>query len=275
MAFFGVGTETYLFVNGLKANQEIKLAENKVLMPVLCPFPFEIISKKIKNDIDFSIIVLNANSITSQLKIVADNPKDLAASAWNTQWDLILLSAIFNCPSVCNLQCSHSINAISDKSILEVTNYHLKGLFAEPYIITKEDTEWLEQYYLSAQSLLDMDSFTIATHSLATYKWHNLPRVQMAILWAGIEALFNISSELSFRTSLYVSKFLGNGRKETEKKIFEDTKNLYKIRSSAVHGSKIKGDAALPVEKSALLLNSLIKKCIELKSLPSIDELPF
>ena len=33
-----------------------------------------------------------------------------------------------------------------------------------------------------------------------------MPRVQLAILWAGIESLFRINNELSFRISLYIAK---------------------------------------------------------------------
>jgi len=273
MSIFGMGTEAYLYVNGLIINEEIRINENKILMPVQCKPSIDILSQSVKNDVDFAVLILCERSITSQMKIIAENPKNLAAEAWNSQWDLVLLSAIFKCDAVCNLQCTHPIDAITDDATLKVTNYHLRGLFGEPYTITKEDTEWLKRYFANAQSLLDNNSFSTAIHSMATYRWHTMPKVQLAILWAGIESLFGINSELSFRISLYISNFLAGSDKDKAKGIFDETKSLYKARSSAVHGDNIRGDLDSFVEKSSSLLNKLIIKCVVANEMPNVEDL--
>lgn len=54
---------------------------------------------------------------------------------------------------------------------------------------------------------------------------------------------------------------------------FANVKRLYKQRSAAVHGSKMKGDAQAAIRESADLLLRLIKRCIENKSLPDLDTL--
>ena len=100
-----------------------------------------------------------------------------------------------------------------------------------------------------------------------------MPRVQLAILWAGIESLFRINNELSFRISLYIAKFLGNEDSNEEKRLFDEVKSLYKSRSSAVHGDNIKGDINSLVTRSATLLNKLIVKCIEINELPNVESL--
>jgi len=110
---------------------------------------------------------------------------------------------------------------------------------------------------------------------MATYKWHSLPRVQLAVLWEGIESLFPISAELSFRISLYTALFLAGDDKSVAKQVFENTKELYNARSAAVHGGKIKGNEATIVAKSADLLNQLIRKCAEKRSIPQINNLLF
>lgn len=273
MSIFGLGTETYLYVNGLTINETIPISNNKTFMPVKCKLPLNTISKLIKSDVDFAIAILCSGSLSSQLKIEAENPKDLAISAWNSQWDLILLSAIFNCNCVCNLQCTQPLEEISSDSALQVANYHMQGLFNEPYTVTDENGKWINKYFSNAQALIENDSFMTAIHSMATYKWNPHPRVQLAILWAGIESLFRINSELSFRISLYISKFLSDKNIDEAKKIFDEVKSLYKARSSAVHGDNIKGDNTTLVVRSASLLNRLIVKCIEINGLPDVENL--
>lgn len=59
-----------------------------------------------------------------------------------------------------------------------------------------------------------------------------------ASLWSGIEALFGVQQELSFRIALYVAAFVeprGQGRFE----LYRHVKKLYGARSKAVHGAKM------------------------------------
>jgi len=155
-----------------------------------------------------------------------------------------------------------------------VTNYQMRGILTQPYTITDENVAWLYQYFNNAKSLLEHNSFMIAVHSMATYRWHSMPRIQLAIIWAGIESLFSVSSEIVFRISLYVAHFLSDDVNEA-KLIFQEIKGLYKARSSAVHGGKIKGETFDLVENSAGILKKLIIKCIETKGLPNINDLVF
>jgi hypothetical protein len=95
----------------------------------------------------------------------------------------------------------------------------------------------------------------------------------MAVLWAGIECIFGASSEIRFRISLYIARFLHPIDADARKAKFEAVKKLYNSRSSAVHGSKIKGDLAQSVEDSAELLKNLIRQSIINKGIPKEDEL--
>ena len=60
----------------------------------------------------------------------------------------------------------------------------------------------------AAKALLDDDGYSNAVHCLSSYRWHSMPRAQLALLWSGIEGLFRVDHELSFRLSLYAAKFL-------------------------------------------------------------------
>lgn len=276
MKITAAGNETFLYINGIVVNEEIKLTQNQILLPATVPSTFDTFANLVKESIDFGVVYLFSMSIFSQMKISADNPKNLAIRSWNSVWDILLISAILNCEAISNMQCTQPIEEITTESQLHVTNYHLHGLVNNPYTITKADATWLSEYFINARNLLDNNtSFSTAVHSLSTYRWHSMPRVQLAILWAGIESIFKINYELSFRLSLYIAKFLGENSKEDMQNIFDEAKSLYKARSSAVHGSKIKGQEKVYVKKSASLLNKLIKKCIENNEMPDINKLIF
>lgn len=72
------------------------------------------------------------------------------------------------------------------------------------------------KYYKTAYKLLEKDSFQTAVHTMASYRWHSVPRVQLAVIWSGIESLFNVNTEVSFRISLYIANFLGENEAQAQ-----------------------------------------------------------
>lgn len=276
MGIIGIGYETYLYINGISCNNEIPLRNNITLMPVNTKLPLDKLVNVVKTDIDFSIANLSSKTLSSQFKIVAKNPKELAILTWNAQWDCILLGAIFNCEVMCNLQCDKSVSEAQNATYVNVTNYKFHALLSQVYHISKADEGWLKKYYSTAIELMNNDIYRTAVHSMASYKWHSMPRIQLAIIWSGIESLFNVSTEVSFRISLYIARFLSENDDISANKIFQSTKKLYNIRSSAVHGNRFKEDNIhLTVNDSALLLRQLIIKCAEIGKLPDTNNLLF
>ena len=104
---------------------------------------------------------------------------------------------------------------------------------------------------------------------MASYRWHSMPRIQLAILWSGIESLFNVSTEVSFRVTLYIARFLAGRDDIKANEIFKKVKKLYNMRSSAVHGNKMKEDISSFVDDSAALLNQLILSSADIGELPT------
>ncbi len=100
-----------------------------------------------------------------------------------------------------------------------------------------------------------------------------MPRVKLTILWSGIEGLFGVESEIVFRMSLYAARFLAIDDRAKQTEIFAKVKELYKVRSKAVHGGRLKFDPEPSVRESAALLRSLILKCGETGALPNIESL--
>lgn len=109
---------------------------------------------------------------------------------------------------------------------------------------------------------------------MASYRWHSVPRVQLAVIWSGIESLFNVNTEVSFRISLYIANFLGENEAQAQQ-IFKQVRKIYSSRSSAVHGNKTKDNLESAVEESANLLTRILRRCAELNKLPDVDNLAF
>ena len=275
MKMIGRGTETYLYVNGMSTSKEIVLHDDIVLLPVKANFHYGTVSKLFKSDVDFAVASVSGSSIKSQIRIRASDSKELACVAWNAIWDALLLGAIFRCEIMVNIQCDKPVEQLKNATYVHITNYQFRAILSGPYQLTAKDEEWILSYYSAACELLKKDAFETAVHAMASYKWHSMPRVQLAILWSGIEALFEASTEISFRISLYIANFLAGENVAEAKIIFDETRKLYNSRSAAVHGGKIKGDLHDFVEESATLLNRIIRRCAELGALPDIKRLTF
>lgn len=274
MGMVGVGTESYLFVNGLSTSKPLPLHNNITLCPAKSSAKWDGVLSLFENDIDFSIAVLSNATISSQLYITAESTELLLASTWNAQWDCVLLGALLNCNTMCNLQCDQALENIEKASYLHVTNYELRALLSPPYCLSGSDEAWLSANYERAYKLLEIDTFQTAVHAMASYRWHSVPRVQLAILWSGIESLFNVNAEVSFRISLYIANFLSDDSEQADK-IFKKVKKLYSARSTAVHGNKTKDSLENVVHESAELLNQILMRCAERSSLPNVEDLVF
>jgi len=274
MRTFGSGTESYLYLNGLATNRVVRLFDTVDLLPAHTNCSADLFLGLGKSDIDISVVSLFLPHVQSQLRVRGDSPEETAASAWNAVWDALLLGAITDCDVMCNLQSDIPVEKLTPTSHVVVTNYHLRGLARSP-TRTTSDTEaaWIEQHFDSARTLLKNDRFQNAIHCSATYHWHSMPRVKLAILWSGIEGLFGIDSEIVFRMSLYAARFLAPDDRAKQTEIFAKVKELYKVRSKAVHGGRIKSDPQPSVRESADLLRSLVLKCGEIGALPNVASL--
>ena len=106
-------------------------------------------------------------------------------------------------------------------------------------MLRKEDADWISDNYEKFSRLRgESEAFNFALAAAVEWQYASSPRVAIAQLWSGIEALFGISSELVYRISLQVASLLeerGIARKEK----FEKVKRLYDIRSKAVHGNEL------------------------------------
>lgn len=275
MRILGTGKETYILLSGIAVSEDVRLSNRVLLQPAdTSHLDLQTTLTACTHPDDIAVAAAFVPRITAQLHIEAQTPKILATIAWNSSWDVLLLSALFGTEIAFNLQSDVASQSISSDSVLRATNLHMRGLTnSAPYQITRDDSQWITDHFANARDLLENDRFQTAVHCLATYRWHSMARVQLAILWAGIEGMFGADSEIRFRISLYVARFLHPHEVEQRRHMFDAVKKLYNSRSAAVHGSRIKGDSSTAVSESEAILRQLIRSCAERNSLPDEDEL--
>lgn len=269
------GNETYILLSGLEVSEDISLTENVKLIPAdTSHLDFQTAIATCSRPDDIAVVAAFIPRVSAQFKIVAPTLKELLIHAWNSSWDALLLGAIFHTEVGFNVQSDTEASSISSQTNLRATNFHFQGLTqSSPYKLNSDDVAWITMHFKEARLLLDNDKFQTAVHCLASYRWHPMPRIKMAVLWAGIEGMFGASTEIRFRISLYISRFLHPDNADARKKKFEKIKKLYDSRSSAVHGSKIKKDLAQAVEESAEILKELIRQSILKRAIPDEEEL--
>ena len=108
--------------------------------------------------------------------------------------------------------------------------------------LTEEDASWIRDNYSTFNTLAaESESFRLALTVAVDWQYSSDPRVAIAQLWSGIEAVFGISSELVYRISLLIASLL-EPRGVARKAKFEKVRKLYGVRSKAVHGEELSDD---------------------------------
>ncbi|MEH6524397.1 hypothetical protein [Sulfitobacter sp.] len=267
--------ETFIFLNGIEVKSDIRLGEGIVLQPADTSYlDLTTALSTCRHPDDIAVVAAFIPRVRSQFQISAKSSPELSVSAWNSSWDALLLSAIFQKEIGFNIQSDTTAHEVSAKSTLRAVHRQMSGFNDErALIIQSKDALWLTDHFVDARQLMSEESFKTGVHCLASMHWHPHPRIKLAIIWAGIEGIFGASTEIRFKISLYMARFLAPEDVAERKAIFELVKKLYSDRSKAVHGSKLKGDLSVSVADSATLLNKLLIKCIEVGSLPKETEL--
>lgn len=109
-------------------------------------------------------------------------------------------------------------------------------------ILRKEDADWINENYEKFSRLREeSEAFNLALAVAVEWQYASSPRMAIAQLWSGIEALFKINQELVYRISLQVASLL-EGRGDKRKERLNQVKKLYGTRSKAVHGEELSDD---------------------------------
>jgi hypothetical protein len=141
-------------------------------------------------------------------------------------------------------------------------------------VLTKDDADWVSDNYERFNKLAgESEAFNFALASAVEWQYASSPRMAMAQLWSGIEALFGISSELVYRISLQVACLLEE-RGMTRRERFDKVKKLYEVRSKAVHGEELSFSRLYgAVVESFDILNRLLLASVEKGRLFTPDDI--
>lgn len=177
------------------------------------------------------------------------------------------------CPAVCDRSWSDLRRADPNSCLayrVEPAMYAHK--FEELTVVTPDDLGWVRDNLNGLLALEDELRFRTALEALCTYLHAANYRMMAAQLWAGIEALFEVTYEISFRLPLLAALLL-----EKRGPICRDRRTaiheLYKQRSKAVHGGKIsEDDLKEHVSNTRQLLAQLLSKIVTRGSLPTSEE---
>lgn len=177
------------------------------------------------------------------------------------------------CPAVCDRSWSDLRRAAPNSCLayrVEPAMYAHK--FEGLTVVTADDLGWVRDNLKDLLALEDELRFRTALEALCTYLHAANYRMMAAQLWAGIEALFDVTYEISFRLPLLAALLLekrGPACRDRRTEIHE----LYKQRSKAVHGGKISEDELKDhVSKTRQLLAQLLSNIVTRGSLPTADE---
>lgn len=263
---------SYLYLLGINPQRRIKLNDRTVIEPVsVNPNPDDMIDCVMKagsqSEVDLGILIATLRLTTAQLVVKADTAEELVAAVWNGQTDAFLLSALLNKEVYWSLQSNMSAESFCANTRISIASPRLL-LPMEIADVNEDDCTWLEKHYETAQTLMEDRGFYLAANALWSYRINPRPSAQLAVLWAGIESLFGVQYELSFRVSLLISKLLDTGPEGQRQ-----AKKLYVARSKAVHEGSVKDSSV--VSETADLLHGLILECVELGRVPSEQELLF
>lgn len=223
--------------------------------------------------------MLEPIAVSCNFEIVStQNPKlQKGYDSLNRAWLLNTLLVLRRKLKINSLACStyswNNVAGISktDKKLEEfegnLLDFHTK-FFTLPAIqedrISTADIKWVKKYFEIANSLAAQDdNFRFGIETINSWRFAKDYRSSIAILWAAIESIIGVSSEITFKLSLSVSSLLID-RGELRKIKFNQIKKLYGLRSKVVHGSDLKStEIEKAISESYLLLCDLINYMIE------------
>jgi hypothetical protein len=149
-----------------------------------------------------------------------------------------------------------------------------KPTYLGEFRLTLEDAQWIKSHMETALGFVDKPKFQNAMQALTSFHCIPYPSIRLLVAWSGLEALFGVEQEISFRLSLYISNFLKSSADRHLE--FEKLRRSYDARSKITHGTATKVKA---VDEHATYtrdtLRACLAKCIETNAFPNTKQLIF
>jgi len=217
---------------------------------------FEIISSE--NDAKVGYDVLNRAWLLNTLLVLRRHTRINSIALLNRSWT-----------NIKDIDKDFAVEA-------NLCDYHVKMLtlngFDKP-AVDEDDINWISKHFELANILANKnEKFKYALTVTNTWRYCVDLRSAIAIIWAAIESIVDVSTEITYRLSLSLSSLLRD-RGDLRLQKFNEIKTLYKLRSKVIHGSEIKtADATAALSGSVNLLSELICYMIENDRLVTEDD---
>jgi hypothetical protein len=151
---------------------------------------------------------------------------------------------------------------------------HTNSSFLGDFKLTLEDAEWIKTHLETTLEFIEKPKFQNAMQAMTSF--HRIPVANMALVtaWSGLEALFDVKQEISFKLGLYITNYLYSGADRASE--FEKLKQSYDDRSRVAHGESTKAKAVFEnAYYTRDILRACLRKCIEANSFPVPKNLVF
>lgn len=144
--------------------------------------------------------------------------------------------------------------------------YHLK-LFLPKQIksdaLDVAEAKWCQEHFEEFNRLAhEEERFRFALEAAIDWRYSKDARAAIARVWAGIESLFAINSELLYRISLLASTIMAQ-RGAARIEAYKRTKRIYGVRSKAVHGESLSDTKLIDgLHDSFEILRTFLLDCV-------------
>lgn len=260
-------TSNQIFGHGLRILTETILRPG-VIISSRCPdVTLEELAAGCESFADYSTCALMKELITFTLRIEAPEPgKALTVKTWNSLWVFSLLALACSTPCMSLFTKSDNAFAVSNRN---------RFILPLPEIVepTSEQLDWAATNFDHFDSLISNESFGRAVRYLTNAHYLFDIDARIMLLWAGIECLLGVASELRNRIALHAA-ILFDGEHEEKHAYLKTVRSAYDVRSKVVHGrAKSAADLQAGYELATQVLTRLLRKCVELGRVPSTAEL--
>ena len=263
--------ESYIYICGIKPSRDIVIDDYVTLMPVKSVAnPDDMIDCYMKNgngsEFELGMLISTLRMVTAQLKIIANDQKELAVRTWNSQSVCLQIGALLKCEVSWYFQASDSADKFNANTRMSLICPNMYKFPSEITVIDEVNSSFLEKMLPIALNLEHDERYRNASNALWCYRMHYRPAIQMSVLWGGIESLFLIERSIKKNLSIAASRFIGG-----DDSMIDEIKALYESRSKAVHEFK---NAETDIkEKSVNFLHKLLIACVERNCLPNVSQL--
>lgn len=256
--------------HGIRVDARHEIAPGVFVTPASMDINGEELEARTASHLEYAAILFMGGQVNFAIEV--NDPRGgevLAAKGWNALWLFGLLSLACRLPCISMFAFSNG----KDAPYSLVARSPLIIPLGSMRVLWDEEANWLRRYFSNYDSLISTPRFSAAlrAHTNAHYLYDLDQRLML--IWAGIEGLLAVDSELRRRVAMY-SGILLDGTREEKIAQSNRARKAYDFRSKVVHGAPFDNSrlAAEHAFASGLLMG-LLGKCVMLGRVPSAVEL--